>query len=67
MCEAIKGMLNDAREEGLVKGREEGAIEEKKTMAGKLLREGWAVEKIAAFLDVAIVDVEIWLADQTRN
>ena len=75
MCEAIKGMLNDAREEGLEKGlkkgreegREEGVIEEKITVANKLLRRGWTIEEIAEILDVSTVDVEIWINDQTQN
>ena len=53
---------------GLAKGREEGrkegVVEQKKASAKKLRRENWSVERIAEFLDVPVVDVEIWL---TKN
>ncbi|MBQ9812669.1 MAG: hypothetical protein IJM54_05080 [Thermoguttaceae bacterium] len=48
-------------------GREEGALNEKKKTAAKLLRRGWSTEEIAEFLAVSTVDVEIWIADETRN
>ncbi|MBQ9812115.1 MAG: hypothetical protein IJM54_02270 [Thermoguttaceae bacterium] len=60
--------LAKGREEGLAKGREEGrkegVVEEKKAIAKKLRRENWSVERIAEFLDVPTVDVQIWL---TKN
>ena len=55
--------LAKGREEGLAKGREEGVVEQKKATAKKLRRENWSVERIAEFLDVPVVDVEIWLND----
>ena len=55
--------LAKGREEGLAKGREEGVVEQKKASAKKLRRENWSVERIAEFLDVPVVDVEIWLND----
>ncbi len=56
--------LAKGREEGLAKGREEGVVEQKKATAKKLRRENWSVERIAEFLDVPTVDVQIWL---TKN
>ncbi|MBR4752309.1 MAG: Rpn family recombination-promoting nuclease/putative transposase [Thermoguttaceae bacterium] len=65
MCEAMEGLLNDARTEGRAEGRaegrEEGIIGEKKATARKLRQKGWTVEEIAEFQDVSPVDVKIWL------
>ncbi|MBR4750938.1 MAG: Rpn family recombination-promoting nuclease/putative transposase [Thermoguttaceae bacterium] len=57
----------EGREQGREEGREEGALNEKKKTAAKLLRRGWSIEEIAEFLGVLTVDIEIWLADETRD
>ncbi|MBR4750529.1 MAG: hypothetical protein IK077_02090 [Thermoguttaceae bacterium] len=41
-----------------------GRLEEKKDVAKKLRLEGWAVERIAKFIEIPVVDVEIWLGEE---
>ena len=49
--------------EGRAEGIAEGEIKAKKAMAEKLLQKGWTFEETADFLDVAVVDVKIWLGE----
>ena len=55
--------INWSRAEGRAEGLAEGAIIEKRATAEKLRQLGWSVESIAEFLNVAAVDVKIWLND----
>ena len=50
--------------EGRAEGIAEGEIKAKKAMAEKLLQKGWSFEETADFLDVAVVDVKIWLGEK---
>ncbi|MBR5759825.1 MAG: hypothetical protein IKX88_14645 [Thermoguttaceae bacterium] len=45
-------------------GREEGKIETMKATVKKLFKKGQTVEEIAELLEIASVDVEIWLDEQ---
>ena len=55
----------EGREEGigigLARGREEGRIETMKATAKKLFNRGWTVEEIAKFIEIPVVDAELWL------
>ena len=65
--EDFNARVADIRHMEREEGRGEGVLDEKKKTAAKLLRKGWSIEEIAEFLAVSTVDVEIWLADETRN
>ena len=55
--------INDYNSD-MTRSRAEGFMEGKKDTANKLYQAGWTVEQIAELLDVAAVDVKIWLNDQ---
>ncbi|MBP5621757.1 MAG: hypothetical protein J6X44_07060 [Thermoguttaceae bacterium] len=54
----------EGREEGIEIGIEKGRLETLKENAKKLCRKGWSVEEIAEFIEIPVVDVEIWLSEE---
>ena len=67
MCEVLDRIEARGKAEGRAEGIAEGIAERetkaKKAMAEKLLQKGWTFEETADFLDVAVVDVKIWLGE----
>ncbi len=57
-------LLAEGEARGRAEGKAEGVLEEKKSTAAKLAQKGWTIQEIAEFLEVDVVDVEIWLADE---
>ncbi|MBP5622470.1 MAG: hypothetical protein J6X44_10685 [Thermoguttaceae bacterium] len=68
MCEVLDRIeaRGEARgkAEGKAEGIVEGRLEEKKDAAQKLRRKGWSVEEIAEFVEIPVVDVNIWLGEE---
>ena len=64
MCQLIDRIIAEGEARGFAEGEARGRLEEKKTTAKKLYQQSWSIEKIADFLDVAVVDVEIWVNEE---
>ena len=70
LAQQLEDGIEIGREEGigigLAQGREEGKIETMKATAKKLFNKGWTVEEIAEFIEIPVVDAELWL-DKNDN
>ena len=59
-----QSVKKESHEEGFAEGREEGRLETLKDNTKKLRQKGWCVGEIAEFIEIPVVDVEIWLGEE---
>jgi len=64
MCEAIRGMIEDGkmegRREGVLLGRQQGALEKTKAVARNMYLRGMSAEDAAAICEMDTVLVQQW-------
>lgn len=60
MCEAIRGMIEDGRIEGLKEGLEEGLMAKSKTVAKNMFLRGMSAEDAAAICDEDLAVIRSW-------
>ena len=78
MCEAIRGMIEDGKQEGILVGRQEGLslgrregkqqgeFEKAKTVARNMYRRGMSAEDAAAICEIEQKQVEKWFEEWSR-
>lgn len=70
MCEAIRGMIEEGKQEGLSLGRREGKqqgeFEKAKTMARNMYRRGMSAEDAAAICEIEQKQMEKWFEEWSR-
>lgn len=70
MCEAIRGMIEEGKQEGLSLGRREGKqqgeFEKAKTVARNMYRRGMSAEDAAAICEIEQKQVEKWFEEWSR-
>ena len=60
MCEAIRGMIEDGRQQGLLIGKQEGAMEMTQQVAHNMYRRGMSAEDAAAICGADLAQVQEW-------
>lgn len=70
MCEAIRGMIEQGREEGIQKGLQEGKIEGQKEKAyitaRNMFLRGFSAEETAGLLEESLDTVKGWYKNWCR-
>lgn len=60
MCEAIRGMIEDGRQEGLLIGKQEGAMEKTQQVAYNMYCRGMSAEDAASICEIEHSQIQEW-------
>ena len=63
MCEAIKGIREDVRQEGIAQGITQGIAQNQRDVTFRMAEQGIAVSIIAKSVNVAESVIECWLSE----